>query len=163
MDAIDLLRQFIGRQVLGVRRIFFTHGVQIDQTAGPLELTFEANGAIVLDVGEDGEMLSICDGAWQDPFEAPLSSENEAWVAEHGKWTAFDASKEPDYKDLVGKRLNSVRPLRVAGGNVCGARLKFDSRTVDFLGNADDALVFLDEQHDLRLAEMRIYVDEEAG
>jgi len=41
--------------------------------------------------------------------------------------------------------------------------MKFDSRTIDFLGTGDEALVFLDEQNDVNLAEMKIYVDEETS
>jgi hypothetical protein len=163
MDALDLLLRFVGRPLLRVRRIFFTHGQRTETRAGPLELTFSPASTLLLDVGADGETLSVTEQSWEDPFAPPTSQENEAWVVEHGKWAAFDESAQPAYGEFVGATLTSVRPLRAAGGNICGARLTFDSRVMDFVGAADEALVFLDQQHDLRLAELKVYVGEEVS
>jgi hypothetical protein len=163
MDAFDLLLRFVGEQLIRVRRIFFTHAGVAEQGAGPLELSF-GTGTVLLDVGADGETLTLRDQPWTDPFEpGPLSPENQAWIAEHGKWKAFDVSGKPSYDVFVGKALTSVKPLRVAGGNVCGVRLGFESLVVDFVGSADEALVFFADQNDLSLAARKVFVGEEVA
>ena len=161
MDPITFLLRFVGARLLRVARVFFAHGGDVDRSEGPLELTFD-RGAVVLRIGGDGATLIAEDGAWQDPFPAAsLSPENQAWIARHGKWSLFDLSDAPDYRPLVDAVLTSIRPLRTSNGRVCGVRLEFGKLTIDFAGTTDESLVFLHEQNDLRLAEMKVYVGEE--
>lgn len=98
---MDELLQFVGEQLIRMRRIFFSHAGVVERGAGPLELTF-GTGTVLLDVGGDGETLVLQDQPWQDPFEpGPLSAENQTWTAEHGKWTAVEVSGEPAYSIFV--------------------------------------------------------------
>jgi hypothetical protein len=161
MDNLNEVSSFIGRRLLCIRRVFFTLGDQIERDAGPIELTFAPSGVLLLAVGSDGETLEIREDPWADPFEPPISKENQDWIAEHGKWAAFDVSAEPGYRGLIGTTLNSIKVLRAPGGNPCGLRLAFDSQVLDFVGSGDEALVFLTQQDDLMLAAMKVYVGEE--
>lgn len=161
MDNLYRVARFVGRQVRRIRRVFFTHGGATERGVGPIELTFAPAETLLLDVGADGETQAVPEQPWRDPSEPPLSEQNQAWIVEHGQWIAIDVSDEPAYKPLIGATLDSINALRASGGNVCGLRLRFDSRVVDFVDSADEALVFLVEQSDLNLAEMKVYVAEE--
>jgi hypothetical protein len=160
MQDLKPLSEFVGRQINRIRRVFFTVGAETDRRAGPMELTFTPGGTLLLDVGADGEALVVREEPWHDPFESPISTENQAWIAEHGQWTALDVSREPAYERFIGATLRSIHTMRTAAGTVCGLRLMFDTETIDFVGSADEALVFLSSQDDLRLAAMKVSLGE---
>ena len=114
MEDLKPLSHFVGRQILRIRRVFFTLGGKADRRAGPLELTFAPARTLLLDVGSDGETLIVREEPWQDPFEPPISTENHAWIAEHGQWKALDVSGNPTYARFIGTTLRSIRTMRTA-------------------------------------------------
>jgi hypothetical protein len=161
VDALEVLLRFVGRRLERIWRIFYVYATEVERGTGPIELTFEPEGTALLKVGGNGESLVVLEHPWQDPFGDAPSAENEAWIAQHGKWGRFDVSGEDPFSRYVGKTLTSVTSLRAAGGSLCGARLMFDGAVLDFVGVADEAYVFTEPEHDIRLAAMRVFVAEE--
>jgi hypothetical protein len=106
-----------------------------------LELTFDDATALLLDGGSDGESLTADQEAWIDPFQEPLSEENEKFVRESGKWTAFDVSDRLPYRRFVGSQLRSVQPITQQSGKLVGARLVFDVGMISVRVSADELLV----------------------
>jgi hypothetical protein len=160
MDALEILLQFVGRHLVRIWRIFYVYSGDVERGTGPVEFEFD-EGSALLRVGANGESLVVLDHPWQDPFGEPQSAENEAWIAEHGRWARFNVSGESEFSSYIGRTLTSVTALRAAGGNLCGARLVFDGVALDFVGVADEAYVFTEPEHDIRLAGMRVFVAEE--
>jgi hypothetical protein len=94
-----------------------------------------------LDAGPDGESLAIRRSRWKDPFAEPLSLENRAFVERSGKWTAFDVSNDPLYRELVGQAVSSVEPLLTQTGKVKGATLFTSGGALRSEVEADDLKV----------------------
>jgi hypothetical protein len=105
---------------MGVRRIWYVLGGEILSTAGPLELRFADESAVVLNAGPDGEALAMDTSRWVDPFAPPLSPENEQFVASSGKWTSFDVSDEEPYARVVGGTVDRVDPQMTPEGKLVG-------------------------------------------
>lgn len=97
------------RRVRRVRYVFEGEVSSIDD--GPLELTWSSGRILLFDAGANGANLTVRDGSWYDPFSEPLSGENRAWVAQYGKWTAFDVSREPPYDSLIGETARSFQTV----------------------------------------------------
>jgi hypothetical protein len=161
VSALDLLKQLVGRQLVRLSRIFYICSGQVERGTGPIEFEFEGGRIVHLKVGGDGESLVVEDRPWQDPFDDPISQENEEWIAEHGKWARFDVSGWPEFMNYIGRNLTSILPLYAFGGGLCGARLVFDDQVLDFAAVADEAYVFTGPGHDLRLASMEVIVRDE--
>lgn len=109
--------------VTRVRRIFYVFGDEVDRDYGPVELTFSDGTAVVFDAGADGEALVVRSGPWCDPFAEPLSEENQEFVRDHGKWTAFDVSGEPMPALLVGNPITGHDETRTENGKPTGVTL----------------------------------------
>lgn len=104
------LERFEGRRISRIRRAFFEYKGQVEIAAGLLELTFDDDEVVVFDGAGNGQSLRVEAGPWLDPFDRPLSSENEEWIAQHGKLTAFDVSGEEPFDRLIGADVLRVRP-----------------------------------------------------
>jgi hypothetical protein len=154
--GMSVLRKHLGREVVRLRRVWFTHGGAILGSEGPLEITFDDGATLVLDAGADGEALEITTSPWEDPFAEPSPSQNESWVDDHGKWSAYDVSQDGSYQSFVGSRLIFVSAMRTRRGATCGVRLAFDRGVIDFVVSGDDAYVFLSAQTSSQLAAMNV-------
>jgi hypothetical protein len=117
------LTDTVGKVIVGIRRIRYVVSGNIVSTSGPIELVFRDGSAVTLDAGPDGEALAVSDSRWKDPFEEPLSRENRSFVEQSGKWTAFDVSTEPPYREIIGQTVERVKPLLTPAGKVKGATL----------------------------------------
>ena len=118
------LQQLVGKPITGVRRIWYVHKGAVNESSGPLEISFADGLAVVLDAGPDGEALSVSTDRWVDPFGSHLSPENERYVEVSGKWTAFDVAERPPYSGLVGAVLENVEPHVNPEGKLIGATLR---------------------------------------
>ena len=56
--GMSVLRKHVGREVVRLRRVWFTHGGEILGSEGPLEITFDDGATLVLDAGADGQASS---------------------------------------------------------------------------------------------------------
>lgn len=139
--ATEGLAQIIGNAILGIRRIWYVLEGKVVSSRGALELTFKDGRAATLDVGPDGEALSVIGSRWEDPFTEPLSEENRAFVERSGKWTAFDVSTEPPYRELVGHTVERVEPLLTSTGKIRGATLFTSTGALRTEVQADDLTV----------------------
>jgi hypothetical protein len=153
------MRQYVGQTVRRISRVFFTYQGTVSRESGPLEMWFTDGATLLLRGGGDGETLVASRSPWCDPFGEILSEENQTWIARHGRWSVFDVSGDPPYSGFVGVAVTSIQILRTDVGTICGARLEFGRKVLDFAVTADEEYVFF-ERNDIRLAEMKAYVGE---
>jgi hypothetical protein len=141
MSGAKDLAETIGKVIAGIRRIRYVVGGQVISPRGAIELTFNEGSTVTLDAGPDGEAMAVRDSRWTDPFEEPLSRANRAFVEQSGKWTAFDVSTEPPYRELIGQTVDRVEPLLSPSGKVRGATIFTPAGTVHIEVEADDLSV----------------------
>ncbi len=118
------LRQLLGKPITGVRRIWYVLGDDVKDSTGPIEFAFVDGSAVVLDAGPDGEALVISMARWADPFDPPVSPENERFIETSGKWTAFDVSTQAAYAALIGAEVDAVEPQLNPDGKLIGATVR---------------------------------------
>ncbi len=102
MRAQDLL----GKTVVGVRRILYVYRGSVKEDDGALELGFHDGSTALFETAGNGNM-QVSPQPWVDPFVLPLSPENAAYVRTHGKWTAFDLTREPPANALIGRQVSA--------------------------------------------------------
>jgi len=131
-----------GRTILGFRRILLVFEGNVLSSDGPIEFTFSDGSAVCLDAGGDGEVLAMKPATWVDPFNGELTLDPEEWLRVHGRWTAFDVSREEQYRHLLGQpasvteveRLDDGKPV---GVEICVGDFAIEARTF----GADDLFV----------------------
>jgi hypothetical protein len=116
------LSSHVGHEITRVERLRYDFQGQRELEGGDVQLWFD-DGVVHLSVASDGETLRLEQAPWQDAFSGPLSSENEEYIASHGKWTLVDVSSELPFAGLVGNRLAKVSPLANRFGKLVGAQM----------------------------------------
>ena len=137
----ELLVGFLSSAVVRVRRINYVspEGVRASNE-GPVEVSLDNGVVFRFESGADGESLRFAVGELVDPFIEPLSPENRAFVAESGKWTAFDVSSDPSFGRLIGAQIGDVN-LLTASGKVVGIELVCGSATLRVEVRGDELIV----------------------
>jgi hypothetical protein len=154
-----LLYTCLGRQLLGIRRMFYVYRDVTDRSNGALEFWFDQDRLLFLDGGPEGETLVVSDKKWNDPFERAQTDEDRRWIAEHGKWAAFDVTTDPEYSYLVGATLNAVQVLRNQWDRIVGLRSVFGPYVIDVINGADQTIVIPDPD-DMTLGRYRAHLAE---
>lgn len=137
---LKLLQRVVGRRLTSASRIVHEFAGQVDGDCGDLELTFDDGTIILLRGSGDGERLVMDGRAWVDPFEPPLSKENEAFVRQSGKAVRRDAQ-------LIGAALpigEVFENYRLVGnqfGTPAGVVMVFAGATVRFVVHCDESYV----------------------
>jgi hypothetical protein len=67
---------------------------------------------------------------------------DEHFVEEFGKWSAFDASDQHPFSQIIGSTLKSVYSLYIDEFE-CGVRTNFGSQAIDFVVCFDKDWVFI--------------------
>jgi hypothetical protein len=127
--------------IVSVRRVLYCLRGDIVSGAGPIELVFSDGSVVVLDAGSDGEELAQSTSCWVDAFAPPLSAENQRFVDESGKWTAFDVSGQAPYSRLVGAAVEGVEVHVTPSGKVVGTTIRAGNVVVRAEVEADDLIV----------------------
>ncbi|MET8876152.1 hypothetical protein ACWEO2_15070 [Nocardia sp. NPDC004278] len=135
------LAAVVGRRISAIRRMFYVHGTDVDRTEGPIELTFDDGSVLLLDAGTDGEELRVATTPWRDPFAGLTEPEYIDYVAESGKYTAFDVGAEPPYSDLLGCRIAAVAESRLHDDRLRAAILDVNGSKLAVETLADELLV----------------------
>ncbi|MDF5759016.1 hypothetical protein [Spongiactinospora sp. TRM90649] len=143
MIGVDLL----GKSLTQVRATFYEFQGTTEKQEGLVELTFTDGTCRRFEVGADGESLRGRAGPWVDPFTAPLSEENEHYVRQHGKYTAFDLADEPGYRQIIGRRVSEVRPIfDEESGKQIGVVANFDGICLCIEVAADELYVSFEKE-----------------
>ncbi|WP_433196159.1 hypothetical protein ACQP1G_43460 [Nocardia sp. CA-107356] len=135
------LAAVVGRRIRAIRRMFYVHGTDVDRTEGPIELTFDDGSVLLLDAGTDGEELRVGSTPWRDPFAGVSEPEYIEYVAESGKYTAFDVGSEPPYSRLLGYRIAAVSESRLHDDRLRAAVLEVNGSKLAVETLADELLV----------------------
>lgn len=155
--SLALLRSMPGRRVRGVWRILYdTTGAltlpappgdassQLGVDDGDLELALD-DRLVRFTHAPNCSALCVTDTPWDDDFAPPLSPENEAYVAECGKWTRYDAADWPRYADLIGEPITAVAgivgPWPADAASVIGGRLSTPHRSLWLMTRSDEVYV----------------------
>ena len=109
-----------GAVVASIRRLHYVYLDRIDRRKGPIEFAFRDGRVLRLDAGPDGEALAVFTVPWVDPFRSPLSPENAEFVAQSGKWEAFDVSADYPSSDLILSPVTEFVPIRTPRGKLVG-------------------------------------------
>lgn len=150
LDHQGALERVVGKRLVGASRIVYQYEGVADATCGDLELSFFDGDVVLLGVADDGEQLKVRQGAWLDPFAAPLSPENEEYVQKCGRHVRLDTAMVPPPMP-IGDTLVRCLPIRNRFGTLAGVRLEFAKEAVRFLVECDEAYVMTLE--DARFAE----------
>ncbi|UGT56128.1 hypothetical protein [Nocardia asteroides] len=129
--------------IVAVRRMFYVLGDDVDRSEGPIEFTFHDGSTLLLDAGVDGAELRIGAAPWRDPFEPLVDPVNIEYVANSGKYTAFDVTDEPPYDALTGRRVDAVSVLPLPDGRPRAATLYLGEGMVKAESIADELIVTL--------------------
>ncbi|MFQ6397774.1 hypothetical protein ACLMAJ_30575 [Nocardia sp. KC 131] len=124
--------------------MFFVHGVDVDRSEGPIELTFDEGTVLLFDAGSDGEELRVGSTAWRDPFAGVTEPEYIEYVADSGKYTAFDVGSDYPYSQLVGGQVAAVVESRLHDERLRGAVLEVSGFRLAVETVADELLVRCD-------------------
>ncbi|WP_063044460.1 hypothetical protein [Nocardia pseudovaccinii] len=135
------LAAVVGRRIRAVRRMFYVQGSDVDRTEGPIELTFEDGSVLLLDAGTDGEELLVASTPWRDPFAGLTEPEYIEYVAESGKYTAFDVGSELPYSHLIGSHIAAVSESRLHDDRLRAAVLEVNGSKLAVETLADELLV----------------------
>lgn len=138
------LRPLKGSSIAQIRRIFYEFKGVLDDSFGGLEITTSQGDVFYLDCAGDGERLSVSRTAWEDPFQGPLSAENQAYVDEFGKAAAVDVSAVEPYSALLGETVGDVLAIVRGDGSRradVGAVLLTNTNYVCAFAEADEFFV----------------------
>ncbi|WP_067648446.1 hypothetical protein [Nocardia harenae] len=131
----------VGRIVTALRRIHYVFEEAVDAEEGAIEFTFEDGDVFLFDSGSDGSELRVQRERWVDPFESPLPPENVEYVAEYGKYTAFDVSSSTPYAGLIGASIDAVDEILLPDSRVSGLVVTVGGSVVRFETLADELRV----------------------
>jgi hypothetical protein len=131
----------VGVTIDRIRRLFYVYRDEIDRHAGGLEIGFGDGSVRFYDAGPNGERLAVADHLWIDPFEGHMDEVNREYVAQSGKWTAFDVSDEPPYDAIVGARVDAIEPMPGRDGYPIGVTLQAGGFEVKATVGADELIV----------------------
>jgi hypothetical protein len=137
----DAAQRIVGLEIERIDRIFYEFMGVIEADEGALEVHFTDGSVARFDGGATGESLGVDDHAWVDPFAGELSPENEAFVAQCGKWTRVPVSTEAPYRELIGATVNAVTILHDRFGRESALALETDARTLWFVAGGDECRV----------------------
>jgi hypothetical protein len=135
------LGHVVGRRIRAIRRMFYVHREDVDRTEGAIELTFDDGSVLLLDAGTDGEELLVGSTPWHDPFAGVTEPEYIEYVAESGKYTAFDVSSEYPYSQLLGCHIAAVSESRLHDERLRRAVLEVSGAKLAVETLADELLV----------------------
>jgi hypothetical protein len=130
-----------GLRLKTVGRAFYEHRGEIDESRGPLELTFEDGRVIHLTTASNGESVAVREGPWYNPVVDPDAPPDEDWAREHGRWIRVDVSTRPEYAEGIGAPL-LVRDWVVnQNGSIAGVELSLGLVALTFASWGDDEYV----------------------
>jgi hypothetical protein len=135
------LASLVGDSATRIRRAFHEYHGEVDKSVGELELTLASTRLIRLGVGRGGEALAVSSEPLRDAFDGPLSAENAAYVSESGKWTIFDLSDSPDYREVIGTPITDAAPIESPRGILVGVILQTSTRSMTVQVEFDDLIV----------------------
>lgn len=137
--------KYCGDSVARISRLRYEVGGKVtsDPADGAVEIAFAGGGVLFCDTGPDGDSLRLQDSAWIDPFTGPLSPENEEFVRTSGKWVRYDVSTEPQFVDLIGRKLFDIAPMVGSTGRLHGLLLDISGFKFLIYANADEVHVSL--------------------
>ncbi|UGT59407.1 hypothetical protein [Nocardia asteroides] len=131
----------VGKVVTALRRIHYVFEGAVDEQEGAIEFTLADGDVFLFDSGSDGSELRVKRERWVDPFESPLSPENVEYVAEYGKYTAFDVSSSAPYARMIGAPIERAEEVLLPDGRVAGMVLTIGGSVVRFETLADEMRV----------------------
>lgn len=136
------LTALVGQRPTRIRRVHFVSGGVADQANGPIELTLADGTVLLFDAAADGEALSIRPEPWTDPFREPLSEENRAYLATHGRWSAFEvAPTDTPLGTFIGQPIIAAIGHTTPAGNLTGLDLRLPPATLRIEAAYDELLV----------------------
>ena len=136
-----VLREHAGLRVMEIARHFHEHCGEVDESRGPLELTFEDGRVIHFTTAPNGESVAVREGPWRDPVVDPDAPPDEAWIREHGQWVRVDVSDHPEYAEAVGAPLMIRYWVVNQNGSVAGVELTIGVVALTFASWGDDEYV----------------------
>lgn len=131
----------LGLRLKAIVRVFHELQGEIDESRGPLELTFEDGRVVHLTTAPNGESVWIREGAWSDPMADPDGEVDEGWAREHGRMLRVDVSDRPDYTAAAGGPLVTAHWLANEHGSIAGVEMNFFHAVLTFVSWGDDEYV----------------------
>jgi len=140
---IGLCKDLIGAKISNFHLIrYVTPDGNLESSDIELELLFEDDLLLRLATAPDGERVTIHNKPWTDPFEEPISNENQQYILEHGKWSLFDVSKQPPFSRIVSKSISNLEGLQNQFGVLSGIEITCEDEVVCFCVDGDEGKLF---------------------
>lgn len=135
-------RKLVGKEIARIDRIFYEFRGDVDAAHGALELHLSDGSVLLFGVASDGDSLRVEAGPWEDSFAEPMSEENRAFVAKHGKWCRHAVSTQERYRDLIGAVVNAVELLENQHRCKSGIALETGVRKLWLVVEADETNLY---------------------
>lgn len=140
-DEVATVRSLVGKVIVRIERVFFVYKGQVNETHGALQVSLKDGTVVLLRGGGNGQTLCVELEGWRDPFESPLSSVNEEFVAESGKWSLFDVSSSDSFKEYIGRTIRQTLFIRDLDNNLRGVEFILSDRELIYIIEWDEELV----------------------
>jgi len=134
----EVAKRVVGRTIHRIHRVLYIFEGEIDWNDAALQLTFTDSSVLLLDGDSDGESLKMSLSPWRDAFSGKLDAENKAFIQKHGKWSLIDVSDMMPYHSLLGKAIDTVRPIFNPFGTLCGVQVSIGEHSLNFVVEADE-------------------------
>jgi hypothetical protein len=138
-DLVHVVREIVGQRIARIDRVFYRADDGIEAGDGPLEITVDDGTVFLFEGAPDGETLVAHRAPWADPFDGALSPENQAYVAETGKWCRVPVSHEVLYRELVGGTVTAVEILTNERGRTAALAIESAPAMLWFIIRGDES------------------------
>lgn len=134
---VAVISRRYGQRVSRIERTFYEFDGELEEDDGQVQFLFDSS---VLRFGGsgDGELITVSEEAWQDPFEGQMTPENAEFVRSHGRWRLVDVSQRPKYRSVIGKPLLRALPLVNRFGGTTGVQLVAGEVTMTIFVDGDE-------------------------
>ena len=145
------LRPVLGKRIRGIFRVWYDFQGELDKSDGPIELDFSDDSVLVITGQSDGESLKVSNARWRDPFEPPISRENEDYISQYGRWRRVSVSDEEPYKEFVGRSVAAIDLLENQFGRLAGAGIIAAGGSMYIVVEGDEDHVYFGQPIDFKI------------
>src|SRR5262245_35376588 len=132
-EAWPIVCASVGQKISAIEEVRNVLRGVIDPELEGLQLTFSSGQILFLYLGTAGQNLRAENSPWKNPFAGKLSPDNLEYLEKYGDWTLIDFSDEALFRELIGRTIQAVYPIRTTNNWLSGARFEVGQTTFNFV------------------------------